>query len=65
MIVWNAEKISALDTDQVKSLRVNATKLGHPETVDLCDAELKKRKPAKPAKPATINEDRDGDAVPT
>lgn len=63
MTDWNAEKIAALPTEQVKSLRENATKLQHQSIVALCEAELKSRKPVKPSKAATSYGSRSGQYV--
>ena len=46
MVEWNAEKVSALTTDQIKTLKENAA--GKSELLEaLCDEELAKRKPKK------------------
>lgn len=44
---WTPEKLSALGTDGLKSLRDNAAKKGVSDLVDLCDVELERRKPKK------------------
>ena len=43
-LVWTAEKIAGLGVDQVKDLRGNAAKRGAQGIVDLCDAELVRRR---------------------
>jgi hypothetical protein len=47
LIEWTPEKLTALNVDQLKSLRENAEKLGGQNVVELCDVELAKRKPKK------------------
>ena len=42
-----AETIAALAPDQIKNLRKNAQDREMPDVVELCDAELEKRKPVK------------------
>lgn len=60
---WSEERIAALATDEVKSLRENAARFGHQKTVDLCAAELAKRTPPKSKKPKTANVHRSGQYV--
>lgn len=47
-IEWTDERISALDTAQLKNLRENATRREVTELVELCTAELAKRNADKP-----------------
>ena len=65
MIKWTTEEIAKRSTEEVKLLRHNAAKLGKQEIVDLCDAELSRRKPApiKRARLAGADEDRAGHYV--
>jgi len=48
MIEWTTERIGQLSTDQIKSLRENASKRSEDKVVELCTAELAKRKPTRP-----------------
>jgi len=41
---WTAENVTGLTLDQVKALRENAAKRSAQRTVDLCDAELTRRR---------------------
>jgi hypothetical protein len=63
VVDWNEDKVSALEAEQVKSLRENAARLGQQKIVELCDIELKKRKPAKLLKSSAINETHSGQYV--
>lgn len=63
MATWDPERISNLDTGNVRSLRENALRLGQQSVVDLCNAELERRKPAKSSKLSKADEDRSGSHV--
>jgi len=55
---WTAEKVSALSTDLVRTLRANAARLGSTAVIDLCDAELSKRQRPKSSNSKIIRPDR-------
>jgi hypothetical protein len=66
MIEWTAEKIAQLKTvEEVKSLRDNAAKRGIVKLVDLCEADLRLRKPpqVRRARPEDVEELRTGQYV--
>jgi hypothetical protein len=47
MMEWTSEKLSAYSTEQIKTLRENASRKGNADVVAMCDAELLRRKPTK------------------
>src|SRR6266436_4836050 len=53
MADWTFERIAELSIEQVKSLRANALKRTENAVVELCDAEMARRKPAR-EKPSTM-----------
>ena len=61
---WNGqlEKIAELTVDQVKALRENAAKRKAQETVDLCDADLGRRKALRGKRTKTFNQTHIGEA---
>lgn len=50
MAQWTREQIATLSTDQIETLRENATRLARQEIVDLCGEELSSRRPIRVAK---------------
>jgi hypothetical protein len=48
---WTAEELVELTIDEVKILRENATKRSEQKTVDLCDAELARRRALRIKRP--------------
>jgi hypothetical protein len=66
MVEWPAEKIAQLKTlEEVKSLRDNAAKRGNQTIVDLCEADLIRRKPPRirTLRPEGADESRAGHYV--
>jgi len=59
-IVWTEEEVAKRTSDQIKALRQNAIRLAEQAIVDLCDAELTRRKPPKRPKIASEREHRVG-----
>ena len=59
-IVWTEELIAKRTADELKALRENAVRLGQAQVVDLCDAELLRRKPPKVQKSPAERERREG-----
>jgi hypothetical protein len=47
MVDWTVEKIAALSTEDLKSLRANAAAKSNQQLIDLCDAELLVRVPRR------------------
>jgi hypothetical protein len=47
MVDWTAGKVAEYSVGEIKSLRENALKQGAREVVELCDAELSRRKPTR------------------
>jgi hypothetical protein len=62
MIEWTKEEIEKRTSDEVKALRDNAARRGNQQIVELCEAELVRRKPVrvKTTRPEIPDENRDG-----
>ncbi len=65
MADWTFERIAELSIEQVKSLRANALKRTENAVVELCDAEMARRKPAreKPSTMKVLSESQDRQVV--
>jgi hypothetical protein len=60
---WTAEKLSALDSAHLKTVRDNALRLGADELVVMCDSEINSRKKAAPRTLKTAIRAEAGDIV--
>jgi len=62
---WTSERIATLSIEQVGRLRENALRLGKEAVVELCDAEIDRRKPVRerPSRTRVPSESRDGQIV--
>lgn len=60
---WTAENIAGLTIDQVKALRQNAAKRSAQRTVDLCEAELARRRPLRTKRPNSHKQSYIGETV--
>jgi hypothetical protein len=60
---WTAERIAGLTADQLKALRHNAAKARAQRTVDLCDAELARRRVARTRRPNSYRQTHLGETV--
>ena len=47
MVDWSPERVAALSVEDIKALRINAEKNGASDLVNLCEAELVKRRPPR------------------
>jgi hypothetical protein len=50
MAGWTREKTAELPSQQIQTLRENASRLGRQEIVELCDEELARRRPVRLAR---------------
>lgn len=60
---WTAEKIADLKTNEIKVLRENAAKRSAQKTLDLCDAELTRRRAIRTKRSNSFKQTHIGESV--